>query len=95
MAIVSDGKVARLAADPNTLAGSTLTLDQALRNFVAFTGAAIEDAFATVTSVPAWLLGLGDRGRLAPGARADIVLWSDALEVEATFFGDARRFLEL
>ncbi len=85
VAIVSDGRVARLAADPKTLAGSTLTFDQALRNFVSFTGAAIEDAFATVTSVPARLLGLADRGRLATGARADVVLWSDALDVEVTF----------
>ncbi len=87
--IVSDGNVARLASDPTTLAGSTLTLDQALRNFVAFTGAAIEDAFATVTSVPARLLGLGDRGRLVSGGRADVVLWSEALEIEATFFGES------
>jgi N-acetylglucosamine-6-phosphate deacetylase len=86
--IVSDGQAARLAANPNTLAGSTLTLDQALRNFVSFTGAALEDAFAMVTSVPAWLLALGDRGRLAPGARADIVLWSEALKVEAALFGN-------
>lgn len=88
--IVSDGTVARLASDAKTLAGSVLTLDQALRNFVTFTGAAVEDAFATVTMVPAWLLGLGDRGRLAPGARADVVLWSERLELEATFFGRDR-----
>jgi N-acetylglucosamine-6-phosphate deacetylase len=88
VAIVSDGKVARLAANPNTLAGSTLTLDQALRNFVAFAGAAIEDAFATVTSVPARLLGPGDRGRLAPDARADLTTWSNDLEVDATLSGD-------
>jgi N-acetylglucosamine-6-phosphate deacetylase len=87
VAIVSDGRAARLASEPATLAGSALTLDQALRNFVAYTGAAIEDALTMATSVPAWLLGLGDRGRLAPGARADLVLWSSALEVEATFFG--------
>jgi len=86
--IVSDGRVARLASDAKTLAGSTLTLDQALRNFVAFTGAALEDALATVTTVPAWLLGLGDRGRLSPGARADVVLWSEEIEVERAFLGD-------
>jgi N-acetylglucosamine-6-phosphate deacetylase len=86
--IVSDGRAARLASDGTTLAGSTLTLDQALRNFIAFTGVAIEDALAMVTSVPSWLLGLGDRGRLAPGACADLVLWSERLEVETTFFGD-------
>jgi len=88
--IISDGNAARLASDPKTLAGSVLTLDQALRNFVAFTGAALEDAFATVTTVPAWLLGLGDRGRLAPGARADLVLWSDALGGGGTFFANDR-----
>jgi N-acetylglucosamine-6-phosphate deacetylase len=86
--IVSDGRAARLASDGTTLAGSTLTLDQALRNFIAFTGVAIEDALGMVTSVPSWLLGLGDRGRLAPGACADLVLWSERLEVETTFFGD-------
>ena len=49
------------------LAGSALSLDQAVRNLVAFTGCAVPDAVATVTSTPARLLGLADRGRLAAG----------------------------
>jgi len=86
--IISDGRAARLAANPSTLAGSTLILDQALRNFVAFTGAPSGDALATATSVPACLLGLVDRGRLTSESRADLVLLSETLRVETTFFGN-------
>ena len=60
------------------LAGSVLTLDQAVRNLIAFTGCDVPAAIATVTSTPADLLGLADRGRLAAGMRADVtVLDSD------------------
>ena len=60
------------------LAGSVLTLDQAVRNLIAFTGWDVPAAIATVTSTPADLLGLADRGRLVAGMRADVtVLDSD------------------
>jgi N-acetylglucosamine-6-phosphate deacetylase len=56
------------------LAGSALALDQAVRNLVAFTGCDLADALATVTTTPADLLGLTDRGRLEPGRRADLTI---------------------
>mgnify|MGYP000863867953 FL=1 len=56
-----------------TLAGSTLTLDQALRNLVAL-GVPLADAAARCSTVTADYLGLADRGRLAPGAWADVVV---------------------
>ncbi len=56
------------------LAGSALPLDQAVRNLMSFTGCTLADALATVTSTPADLLGLTDRGRLRAGARADLTL---------------------
>jgi N-acetylglucosamine-6-phosphate deacetylase len=56
-----------------TLAGSTLTLDQALRNLVAV-GLPLADAAARCSTVAADYLGLADRGRLAPGAWADLVV---------------------
>lgn len=56
-----------------TLAGSTLTLDQALRNLVAI-GLPLADAAARCSTVTANYLGLADRGRLAPGAWADLVV---------------------
>ena len=50
-----------------TLAGSDLALDQAVRNLVAFTGCTAAEAVATVTTTPARLLGLDDRGSLETG----------------------------
>ncbi|MDY1006118.1 N-acetylglucosamine-6-phosphate deacetylase [Curtobacterium sp. CFBP9011] len=66
----------------NTIAGSTLTQDVALRNAVRLTGQSLPDAVAALTSVPARAIGLGDRfGRLAPGFAADLVALSPALDV--------------
>jgi N-acetylglucosamine-6-phosphate deacetylase len=56
------------------LAGSALALDRAVRNLVEFTGCSLADALATVTTTPADLLGLADRGRIAVGARADFTI---------------------
>ena len=56
------------------LAGSALPLDRAVRNLIDFTGCSLADALATVTSTPADLLGLTDRGRIAVGARADFAV---------------------
>ncbi len=47
------------------------------------TGASHGEALKTITSVPADMLGMDDAGRLAPGARADIVVW-DGDPLEAT-----------
>jgi len=63
------------------LAGSTLTLDRALRNVVAL-GVPLPEALRMVTTNPARQLGLGARkGVLAPGADADLVLLDDNLDV--------------
>ena len=84
--VIVDGYRATLADSPETLAGSTLTLDRALRNLVAFVGCSAAEAVDTVTKNPAELLGISaTKGSLAVGTDADIVLLSDALEVQATF----------
>jgi len=83
--IVSDGESARLG--DGTLAGSTLTLDRAVRAMVSLGGARPEEALAMASSVPAARAGLADRGRLAAGQRADLALWSGKLEIEATIVG--------
>jgi N-acetylglucosamine-6-phosphate deacetylase len=73
------GGVARNAE--GKLAGSTLTLDRALRNMVAL-GVPLASALRMVTANPARQIGLGTRkGVLAPGADADLVLLDDKLEV--------------
>jgi N-acetylglucosamine-6-phosphate deacetylase len=70
-----------------TLAGSTLALDQAVRNLVAFAGVPLAAAVAAVTSVPARVLGLADRGTLTPGAAGDLVLLEDDGTLVATVIG--------
>ena len=98
VAALGDGR-GRLGADDLTvgggavrnasgvLAGSVLSLDQAVRNLVAFTGCTVPDAIATVTSTPADLLGLADRGRLHVGCRADVTVLDRDLRVVATIVG--------
>lgn len=84
--VVLDGSSVRLAGD-GRLAGSALTADEALRRFMSMSGWAAADALATMTSTPARLLGLVDRGTLAVGSRADMALFTQELEVVATFVG--------
>jgi N-acetylglucosamine-6-phosphate deacetylase len=69
------------------LAGSVLRLDEAVRSLISFTGCTVPDALATVTATPARVLGLADRGRLEPGARADVTVLDDDLQVVETVVG--------
>lgn len=63
------------------LAGSTLTLDRALRHIIGL-GLPLREVLPMLTSNPARLLGLEARkGFLAPGADADLVLLDDQLQV--------------
>ncbi|HET9977937.1 MAG TPA: N-acetylglucosamine-6-phosphate deacetylase [Burkholderiaceae bacterium] len=64
-----------------TLAGSTLTMDQALRNLVFALGLPLVDAARRVSTHAARYLGLADRGAIAPGAWADLVLLDARLGV--------------
>ncbi len=67
------------------LAGSTLTLDAALRNVIRCTGLGLNQALAMCTSTPAGALGLaGHKGVMLPGADADIVLLDADLQVRMT-----------
>ena len=82
--IVEDGD-ARLAQG-GSRAGSTLTMDAALRNLMAFTGRGMEEMLPLVTENPARLLGMDDRkGRLAVGMDGDVTLMDDDCTVFATF----------
>ncbi|HHG4296196.1 TPA: N-acetylglucosamine-6-phosphate deacetylase [Pseudomonas aeruginosa] len=65
-----------------TLAGSTLTMDQALRNLVKI-GLPLAEASQRLSQFPADYLGLAERGRLAPAAWADVVRLDRALELDA------------
>jgi N-acetylglucosamine-6-phosphate deacetylase len=71
-----------------TLAGSVISLDEALRNFIAFTQSPLSEALKTITSTPATLLGIADqRGQIAPGYIADLVILNPDLVVTQTIVG--------
>ncbi len=65
-----------------TLAGSTLTMDQALRNLVVDLGLPLAEASRRCSTIAAEHLGLQDRGRLTTGARADVVVLDAALRLQ-------------
>jgi len=72
---VRDGAV-RLPG--GSFAGSILTIDRAVRNIVTFTGLGWPEAIAMATLVPATIAGVASRkGRVAPGADADLVALDD------------------
>jgi N-acetylglucosamine-6-phosphate deacetylase len=66
-----------------TLAGSTLTMDQALRNLVESLGLTLAEAAQRVSTHAARYLGLEDRGVIEAGASADLVLCDARLAVQA------------
>src|SRR5512142_1780180 len=67
-----------------TLAGSVLTMDQALRNLVCI-GVPLQEAVKRVSTNAADYLGLFDRGRLTAGSWADLVVLRPTLELEAVY----------
>jgi N-acetylglucosamine-6-phosphate deacetylase len=75
-AVVVAGRVARLATadgSPGSIAGSTLTMDAALRRTVG-AGVSLVDAVRMASTTPARVLGLSEvLGSLVPGLLADLV----------------------
>ena len=68
-------------------AGSTLTLDKALRNLIKFTGLGPETLWRILSLNQANMMGLSDRGALEVGKRADMVVLSKENEVMKTIVG--------
>lgn len=67
------------------LAGSALTLDRAVRNFVQFTGATVAAAVQFASTNPAIMAGVGNLyGELAPGRPANIAVLSADGKVQTT-----------
>jgi N-acetylglucosamine-6-phosphate deacetylase len=69
------------------LAGSVLTLNRALENFLAFTGASMDEALPLLTRNPAAMTGLGGAGALTVGRAADVVVLGSDGQLQACFVG--------
>lgn len=80
--IVAQGQ-ARLDTT-GVIAGSTLTLDAALRNVVAW-GVSLPEAIQAATAAPAAAIGRADLGRLVSGGAADLVIWDADLHARAVW----------
>jgi len=78
------GLEARLA--DGTLAGSVLSMDQAVRNLVDL-GAGLDAALRAASRTPARLLRRTDLGELRPGVTADVIVLDDSLQVRRTLVG--------
>jgi N-acetylglucosamine-6-phosphate deacetylase len=85
---VADG--AAPMREDGTLAGTVLTMVEAVRNLHAL-GISFEAAVGAATTVPAHILGRSDLGVLEPGAPADVVVLDDRLEIARVVSGGAAR----
>jgi N-acetylglucosamine-6-phosphate deacetylase len=84
--VVSDGAV-RLA-ESGRLAGSTLTMDEAVRRYIVDVGLPVEAAAEAAATTPARLLGIDDRcGSIAVGLHADLVHLDDDFRVQRVMTG--------
>ena len=82
-----DANGASVRRRDGTLAGTNLTMPEAMRNLVAFTDCAPCEAIEAATTTPARIVALGTKGRLTVGADADIVILDDDFEVIVTLIG--------
>ncbi len=85
------GNPPRLA--DGTIAGSSLSMDQAVRNLVHLAGLSLTETFTMASYAPAATLGLlGKKGEVAPGCDADIVLYDRDLNVRRTYVAGDLKF---
>jgi N-acetylglucosamine-6-phosphate deacetylase len=75
------GAVSRLTLEDGTLAGSDLDMATALRLAVQTLEVPLDEALRMASLYPATFLRLADRGRIAPGFRADMALLDTDLRV--------------
>ncbi|MEM7532314.1 MAG: N-acetylglucosamine-6-phosphate deacetylase [Chloroflexota bacterium] len=85
-AVIVTGDECRLV--DGTLAGSVLTMDKALKNFMAATGWDLAAAWPVTSRTPARSLNIGhERGDIRVGYVADLVILDTTLDVVATIVG--------
>lgn len=81
LAVEVAGGVAHLAGT-EIIAGSTLTLDHAMRYMVLNSHVGLHAAVHSLSTTPARAMGLTDRGAIAVGKRADLLILGADLQVD-------------
>jgi len=84
--VLVEDAAARLA--DGTLAGSTLTMDKAVKNFMAATGCSLLETVRAASLNPARLLGIdAKKGSIEVGKDADVVIFDEGFNVHYTIIG--------
>jgi len=84
--IMSNGQIH--LKDGSSLAGSSLTMIQALKNVMKFTGYPLDKILPSLTMVPARQAGIADRkGSLEAGKDADFLVVDENLNIQSTIVG--------
>ncbi len=76
-----------------TIAGSTLTMERAVRNMAQVVGVPLEQAIHMATAAPADAIGETERGRIAVGNHADLALLDANGEVAMTIVGGETAYM--
>lgn len=89
--IIEDG-VAKMP-DRTAFAGSVCTTDRLVRNMVTLAGASLPDAIEMMTATPARIIGKSHiTGTVAPGRKADLVLFDENVEIRRVWTDGILRF---
>lgn len=83
--LIEDG-VAKLP-DRSAFAGSVATMDRLVRTMVQQAGVPLTDAVTMATATPARIAGLKSKGQIAVGMDADVVLFTENIDIVATLIG--------
>lgn len=78
----------RFTLPDGTLSGSKLTMLDAVRNCVNHAGIETDEALRMATLYPAQVMNLPDRGKLAPGYKADMILFDKDFRLIKVYLED-------
>ncbi len=82
----------RYTLPDGTLSGARLTMLDAVRNCITHAGIDRYEALRMASLYPAQLIKADDRGVIAPGARADLILLDDRVEIKGVFLNGRMQF---
>lgn len=86
MPCVVEDDVAKLP-ERTSFAGSVATADRLIRTMVKQVGVSVEDAVYMMTEVPACMLNLATKGKIAVGYDADLVVFNDNIDIKNVIIG--------